>query len=792
MLIFEGLRFLPYAIAGFVALASVTIFALAKSGRVRSLRMKIAVASVRIVTLALIASLVLKPSLVKEIRRTLPRFHLVLFDGSSSFTRGADDGSGFLRDSAETLLEAVARGGFFGEDDTILISAFAGERASIAAMKCSEIASMVAEEFADAIERGSRNLGQDETRAIESIAAVADGGLYLARDMIVFSDFADTKVLDNLEGVSRARVPADSESEIVFTTGGVRTPVEVLSANEEQIIGAGDAGEIIRDLALAMNVSNASDGTRPRMIFAAPRRSARRAGAPDLAVANASARELAIIRRPAIVEVALRKRGPGVSRCGVALDIESVARLDIELEFRADEVKIVRFPVTFETPGTFGMRVTLTPVGEDEDPANNVFETFIRASSTEVRIAIVNSRPSVAVRTLRQTFARIPDVTIQEVLPYFESAQLTEQRLRDFDPLAFDFVVVGSIEDSEAAWEFEAKLAGAIDTSGIGALFFPGADAESRVLKSGGRLENVLPVSFGSRTKLSSREITPLWNTAAGSTLAEGPGWILAETYDELPPLRGMIEGVNPLPGSIEAILAPSNSALLATRVCGQGRTAIWLADGEWRWKLAGGDAARRYDAMFTRVAMFLLKKELSGASSVSVTASSDRIEAGGIQRFSATITDKRGANVSDSEVTLVVQEDDGERLIPAFFDYESRAFTAEARFDDPGLYRVSARVDPRSEETPLLPAGFVVYAKSGEPSAGEVSHEVATGIANAFGATLTDLGGLEEVLEARKTPAEESITLEREPLIPDIVTVSIIFALFACEWILRKIRGID
>lgn len=476
----------------------------------------------------------------------------------------------------------------------------------------------------------------------------------------------------------------------------------------------------------------------------------------------------------------------------------------------------VRLNYTPKTPGEY--KVTLqveSPEGE-LITSNNSQSTFVNVLKGGVKVLYlagasrIGGLPGIEPGRVVRALAANPDMHVDyQVIDYNPAELDLRDRLRDEK---YDVILLGDVDATglnARSWGEMAKLvergAGLAMLGGFHS-FGPGGFANTT-------LQNVLPVemsrterqNFGEPTRKDVHvpgpikmlpvpvggEVHPIMRMKDGNAAAN------EELWQELPPL----DGANKLPRvqvkDLARVIAEGNdgsrSPLLIVTPYGDGRSAALGVDSTWHWKMEGfGDVHRRF---WRQLVLWLAKKDETAGEQVWVRLDQRRFQQGSRVDFTLGAENAEGGALDNAEYAVQVEKPDGTSETVRVARRGNVAVGSFNATEKPGDYRIAVTARDAGQSVGTATARFSISDQDVEldqPAAEPMLlASLARVTAEAGGAGLApeELPDLLERLKERADEFEEEIV--ETVTLWDSWPVLLTFAgLLSTEWFLRKRWG--
>ncbi len=463
---------------------------------------------------------------------------------------------------------------------------------------------------------------------------------------------------------------------------------------------------------------------------------------------------------------------------------------------------------------------------------NNRRSVIVAPPGRVRRVLMIEGAPGFEHSFLKRAVAADPGIELDSVVrkghddrgepTYFVSASADRgPRLASGFPndratlYAYDAVIIANVEPDTLARAQLDLLAGFVGERG-GGLLVLGARSFAQQGLAGTALEEVLPVAL-SALERSVRGIasTSRRQGAAGADAAraaaadlfavrltpEGaahPVMRIGATPEEtvkrwaaVPSLAGASAFAATRPGAqVLALVGTVNGdrPLIAVQRYGHGRSMVFAGEASWRWRMRMPSSERTYELFWRQSARWLTA---ATPDRISVAALPPLVP-GDTAAVTVEVRDDEFAPVTDAVVSVHVTTPDGrvaER--PAvLLDAGAARYVADVRFEQAGVYRVSAAVGGGGP-TASAERWMVVGGADREMTEPRLHEEVLRRVARASGGSYlaeADIAQLPALLEsARVVSGVQRV----EPLWHSAWIFLLVIALLTIEWLLRRRWGL-
>jgi uncharacterized membrane protein len=369
---------------------------------------------------------------------------------------------------------------------------------------------------------------------------------------------------------------------------------------------------------------------------------------------------------------------------------------------------------------------------------------------------------------------------------------------------AYDAVIFGNIEAGFFTRD-QLELTRAFVAERGGGLLVLGARSFDRQGLAGTALEPVLPVDLTDRRPSIALASAPVPsaepNTAALTT--DGvlhPATRLVASLEEnrqkwtgLPPLASVtaVGGIRPGAQVLAVGLGTGGSALplIAAQRFGQGRSLVFAGEASWRWRMLRPASDTSYETIWRQLARWVT----AGAQGpVSIAPLSPAVP-GVIDRIAVVVRDEDFRPLANAEVVVDVTTPDGEtRRLPASLSSPQEGrYVLAARFDQAGVYRVSAVASRDGRRIGIASRPVLVGGTDVEMSQPALNAAVLQRLSAATGGHYVPADRASEVPALLRASRVEAGTAEMRDLWHNGWSMAALIGLLAAEWVLRRRAGL-
>ena len=364
---------------------------------------------------------------------------------------------------------------------------------------------------------------------------------------------------------------------------------------------------------------------------------------------------------------------------------------------------------------------------------------------------------------------------------------------------AYDALVLANIEADALSRSQLQMIADFVDIRGGGLLML---GAKSFVQQGFARtpLEDVMPLRLTDRgagvVRAAARQdtryavsLTP--DGAAHPVMRLGSGGD-AERWSSLPPLSGAASLGTLRPGAqaLALVRTPDGARpLVAVQRYGQGRSMVFTGEASWRWRMQMPSEDRTYELFWRQAVRWV---GANAPDRVSITTPTN-VAPGDTAALAVDARDEAFAPVTDAKVTLKVTLPGGAvRETPAAAtDPQSGRHSADMRFDDPGVYRVTATVQGATGPVVTVNRWMLVGGADLEMADPRLNEQVLRRIATASGGEYLPADKASELASLFSSVQPSAAAPRLQELWHNVWIFGAVMTLLAAEWVLRRRWGL-
>jgi uncharacterized membrane protein len=362
----------------------------------------------------------------------------------------------------------------------------------------------------------------------------------------------------------------------------------------------------------------------------------------------------------------------------------------------------------------------------------------------------------------------------------------------------YDAVILANLEGDALPRGQLQMLADFVDTRG-GGLLVLGARSFAQQGYAGTPLDPVLPLQLTGRgsgvVRASTAEGPRLAVRLTSGGLAH-PVMRLDGTDDvqkrwaALPALAGVtsLGALRPGAEALALVSGPDGARpLVAVQRYGQGRSMVFAGEASWRWRMQMPSTDRSYEMFWRQAGRWIAAGAPPPVSSAVLPAADGRTT------VAVHVHADDFTAVGDADVPLRITHPDGriEEASARVDDAQAGRYTAEFKFDTPGIYRVAATARRGGSPLGTHERWLLVGGSDLEMADPRLNADVLKRVAAASGGAYVnaaDAGRLPELLAAAAAapPSPRMEELWHTPWV-----FALIVLLLGTEWVLRRLWGL-
>ena len=536
--------------------------------------------------------------------------------------------------------------------------------------------------------------------------------------------------------------------------------------------------------------------------------------ASDLEVLDVSAGEMAVADSSVDISVAAVNRGTAaafdlrVLENGRPIDLRRVVPAadggPVHAVFAVSPARDAATLYTIEIPSAPGERVL----------ENNRRSVLVEPAGRRHVVLMIEGAPGFEHSFIKRALAADPGLEIDSVVrkgrdtagasTYFvQAAEARAPRLASGFPqerealYEYDAVILANVEADALSRAQLQMIADFVDVRG-GGLLVLGAKSFVQQGFAGTPLEAVLPLRLTDRgggvVRVSTRQDTryAVTLTAEGAVhpvMRLGTG---AGKWASVPPLSGAAALGTLRPGAqaLALVRTPDGARpLVAVQRYGQGRSMVFTGEASWRWRMQMPAADRTYELFWRQAARWVG----AGAPDRVSVAAPPGLVPGSTAGIGVDVRDGTYAPVADAEVSLKVTLPGGavkELRAPAT-DPQSGRYAADMRFDEPGVYRVTASARERQSRATDADRWLLVGGADLEMADPRLNEQLLQRIATASGGQYLPADQISELSSLLRSVEPEPSAPQLQELWHNLWIFVTVMMLLSAEWVLRRRWGL-
>lgn len=538
--------------------------------------------------------------------------------------------------------------------------------------------------------------------------------------------------------------------------------------------------------------------------------------ASDLEVLDVSAGEMAVTDSSVDLSVAAVNRG-GTGAFDVRV-LENGRPIDLRRLVPAADGGPVRalFTVapsrdsatvyTIEIPSAPGERVL----------ENNRRSVLVEPAGRRRAVLMIEGAPGFEHSFIKRALAADPGLEIDSVVrkgrdatgaaTYFvQASEARASRLAAGFPqerealYEYDALVLANVEADALSRAQLQMIADFVDIRG-GGLLVLGAKSFVQQGFAGTPLESVLPLRLTDRgggvVRVSARQdtryaVTLTADGASHPVMRLGPG-VNAERWSSLPPLSGAASLGTLRPGALALALVRTPDGarpLVAVQRYGQGRSMVFTGEASWRWRMQMPSEDRTYELFWRQAVRWL---GAGAPDRVSIAAPAGLVP-GNTAALGVDVRGDAFAPVTDAQVSLKVTLPGGavRDLRATASDPQSGRYSSDMRFDEPGVYRVSASAQGGDTRVRTADRWVLVGGADLEMANPRLNAQVLQRIATASGGQYLAADSTSELTALLRSVEPAASAPQLQELWHNIWIFAAVMTLLGAEWVMRRRWGL-
>jgi len=534
--------------------------------------------------------------------------------------------------------------------------------------------------------------------------------------------------------------------------------------------------------------------------------------ASDLEVLDVSAGEMAVADSSVDISVAAVNRGAAaafdlrVLENGRPIDLRRVVPAadggPVRAVFTVSPARDAATLYTVEIPSAPGERVL----------ENNRRSVLVEPAGRRHVVLMIEGAPGFEHSFIKRALSADPGLEVDSVVrkgrdttgaaTYFvQAAEARAPRLASGFPqerealYEYDAVILANVEADALSRAQLQMIADFVDTRG-GGLLVLGAKSFVQQGFAGTPLEAVLPLRLTDRgggvVRVSTRQDTRYAVTLTAEGAAHPVMRVGADKWSSVPPLSGAAALGTLRPGAqaLALVRTPDGARpLVAVQRYGQGRSMVFTGEASWRWRMQMPAADRTYELFWRQAARWVG----AGAPDRLSIAAPPGLVPGSTAGIGVDVRDGAYAPVADAEVSLKVTLPGGtvQDLRAPATDPQSGRYAADMRFDEPGVYRLSASARERQSRATNADRWLLVGGADLEMADPRLNEQVLQRIATASGGQYLRADQVSELGSLLRSVEPEPSAPQLQELWHNVWIFVAVTLLLTAEWVLRRRWGL-
>lgn len=540
--------------------------------------------------------------------------------------------------------------------------------------------------------------------------------------------------------------------------------------------------------------------------------------APDAEVLDVSAGEAALTDSTVDLTVAAISRGGAapfdlrVLENGRPIDVRTVmpaaADSPVRAVFTVSPSRETATLYTVEIPASTAELVL----------ENNKRSVLVEPPGRKRRILMVEGAPGFEHTFIKRALAADPGIELDSVVRKGRDAQGNATFFVQAAATRAPQLATGFPGDRQTLYQYDALVLANIEADALsgaeldmaadfvaergGGLLVLGGKSFAQQGFAGTPLEEALPVSLRDRGNgvVPASRGDNIFRVSLSDAGQSHPvmriGATLEETsgrWNDVPPLAGASLLGAPRPGAqvLALVQTPDGTRpLVAVQRYGQGRSLIFTGEASWRWRMQMASENRTYELFWRQAGRWLA----AGAPDRVTLAPPMGFAPGDTGALSVDVRDEAFAVVRDAQVTMRVMLPGGETrdVHTTLSDAGTGRYSSEMRFDQPGVYRMTAEARRGDATLGSAQRWLLVGAADVEMADPRLNEDVLRRVSQASGGRY-----LSRADEIARLPSLLAAA-EKEPPAPrvqelwhNIWIFTGVMMLLAAEWMLRRKWGL-
>jgi uncharacterized membrane protein len=536
----------------------------------------------------------------------------------------------------------------------------------------------------------------------------------------------------------------------------------------------------------------------------------------DLEVLDVSAGEMAVTDSSVDIRVAAVSRGSAgpfdvrVLENGRPIDLRHVVPAadggPVRAVFTVSPSRDAATLYTVEIPSAPGERVL----------DNNRRAVLVEPPGRPRRVLMIEGAPGFEHSFIKRALGADPGLEIDSVVRKGQDVRGTPTYFVQAAEARAPSLATGFPQSREALYEYDALILANVEADALsrpqlqmtadfvdlrgGGLLMLGAKSFVRQGFAGTALEDVLPLRLVDRgagvirvsAQQDMRQTVMLTPDGASHPVMRLSASGNDEKWASLPPLSGAASLGTLRPGAQALALvrtADGPRPLVAVQRYGQGRSLIFTGEASWRWRMQMPSADRTHELFWRQTVRWI---GAGARDRVSISAPSGLVP-GDTAVIAVDVRSDAFAPVTDAQVSLQVTRPGGavRDLHASATDPQAGRYSAELRFDEPGVYRIRASGPGSPAPLPGAERWLLVGGADLEMADPRLNERVLQRIATASGGQYLPAGQASDLPSYLKEVEPQLAAPQLQELWHNVWIAVAVIILLASEWVLRRRWGL-
>lgn len=539
---------------------------------------------------------------------------------------------------------------------------------------------------------------------------------------------------------------------------------------------------------------------------------------PDLEVVDVAAGEATLTDSSVDLTVSAVSRGLArpfqirVLENGRPVDLRSVTPASSDSPIR----EVFTVSPSRETATLYTVEINAAP-GEIV-AENNRRSVLVSPPGRKRRLLVVEGAPGFEHTFIKRALASDPGIEVDSVVRkgrneqgdstfFVQAAALRAPQLANgFPPdreslFVYDAVIFANIEPDSLS-RMQLDLAATFVEERGGGVLVLGAKSFEQQGLVGTALEEALPVNLHDRgsgvVRTSARagqpyrlRLTPEGVAHPAVRIGSSPE-DTAKRWSQAPALAGTTALGAPRPGAQVLAVTDTNDGVrpvLAVQRFGRGRSMVFAGEASWRWRMQLPSTDRTHELFWRQVARWLSSATPEQVSSSSLAP----ILPGETEHLSVEVRDKAFEPVRNANVTMRVTMPGGEvrEVKTTLLDAKTGRYSAQSRFEQPGVYRIVAEARRGSEVLGTSQQWVLAGAADLELADPRLNEDVLRRVSRASGGRYLQASDLSRLPSLLSSAAADPPPPRLQELWHNIWIFIGVVVLLGAEWWLRRQWGL-